>query len=489
MKNPGQAREAVVSWIEEHAPEFFPYSEAIWSLAELGCEEHRSSRLLCRLLHDHGFAVEAGPAGLPTAFLAAWGQGRPVIGFNCEYDSLPGLSQQVKSQKAPLVEGAPGHGCGHNLLGVGSVMAAVALRRWLAATGRPGAVVVLGCPAEELCIGKPFLARDGFFKGFDAILDWHPFWSNSANHDSCNAYFSLKYHFQGRTAHGNAPWLGRSAADSALLMGHALELLREHIPPGNPNAPNTFNYTFSDLGPEYPNVVPDRGTLWVVGRIQSSDQMVDLVRRIGRCAEAAALATETSWSEEFITASHERIPNQTLSALVHRNLTEIGPPRFDAAEHDFARQIQRASGVAECGLSEEVLPLSGGFSGVSDNSEFSWFAPFAMVRVTAGPAGFGWHNWQVTASAGSSIGAKAMTTAAKVLAASAVELVLRPEILAEAAGEFRRRLAGGEYCSLIPAGSPPPVRISREIMDKYRPEMNERSPLVEPGPAGEEAVE
>jgi len=489
MRNALQAREDVVSWLEEHAPEFFPYAEAIWRLAELGCEERRSASLLSGLLRNNGFAIETGPAGMPTAFLAAWGRGRPVIGFNCEYDSLPGLSQQVIPKKAPLVEGAPGHGCGHNLLGVGSIMAAIAVRRWLAASGRPGAVVVLGCPAEELCIGKPFLARDGFFKGFDAILDWHPFWWNSANHDSCDAYFSLKYHFQGQTAHGNAPWLGRSAADSALLMGHALELLREHIPPGNPDAPNTINYTFSDLGPEYPNVVSDRATLWVVGRIQNSDQMADLVRRIGRCAEAAALATETSWTEEFITASHERIPNQTLSALVHRNLTEIGPPRFEAAEHDFARQIQRASGVTESGLNEEILPLGGGFSGVSDNSEFSWFAPFAMVRIAAGPDGFGWHNWQVTASAGSSIGAKAMTAAAKVLAASAVELILRPEILAEAAGEFRRRLDGREYRSLIPEGSPPPILISREIMDKYRSELEERSPFVEPGPAGGEAAE
>ena len=465
-----EQKRTTISWIDEHCEEFYPYSNAIWSYAELACEEHRSSALLVKLLRDRGFEVDAGVAGMPTAFIARWGNGAPVIGLNCEYDALSGLSQQVTADKDPLVEGAPGHGCGHNILGVGSVLAAVAVKEWLLQTNSKGTVIVFGAPAEEVCIGKPYMARAALFEGIDAIIDWHPWAYNGANYDTCNAYFNLKYHFYGRTAHGNSPWEGRSALDSAILMGHALELLREHIPPGHPDAANTINYTFSDVGPEYPNVVPDRATIWVIGRITTSDVMAGIIQRIHKCAEGASLATGTTWKKEFITATHEKIVNKTLSAVLYKNLVEIGAPKFDQSEQEMAKKMQRDLGVEELGLNEEILVFQGGSSAVSDNSEYTWFAPFAMVWLTCGPSGIGWHNWQIVASA-YEVGRKPMVKAAQVLAASAVELILNPQIIAEAKEELAKRLSGRKYRPLIPEESAPPIDVNRKTMEKYRPLM------------------
>jgi len=469
MNDMAKGKDFVVSWIDDHCKAFYGYSNAIWSFAELGFSEFLSSRLLMDLLKERGFRVQEGVAGMPTAFIASWGSGKPVIGISGEYDALPGLSQHVGAEKNPVVEGAPGHGCEHNIFGVGSAIAAIANKEWLAGEGRPGTVVFLGTPAEELAAGKAYMARAGLFQGIDAIIDWHPWNYNSANYDTCNGYFSVRYHFRGRTAHGNSPWHGRSALDGALLMGHALEILREHIPPGHhPDAANTLNYTFSDVGPEYPSVVPDRSTVWVVGRIRTAEEMEGIIGRVHKCAEAASIATETSLKREFISAIHEKIPNKILSSVLYRNLMEVRPPSFDPDEKEFARKMQRDLGVEETGLTEKVMEFQEGFSVVSDNSEYSWFAPFAMVWITAGPAGFGWHNWQVTASGRSTIGKKAMVVAAKVLGASSVELFTNPQIIEEARRELSERLAGRSYKSLIPEEVDPPVDINRKTMGKYK---------------------
>jgi aminobenzoyl-glutamate utilization protein B len=463
--------QAIVSWLNKHAVEFYPYADAIWSYSELGGEEFLSSALLIKLLESHGFKVDAGVAGMPTAFIAKWGDGEPIIGFSCEYDALPGLSQHPGSEKKSVVEGAPGQGCGHNLLGVGGAMAAVALKEWMAGGKVPGTVKVLGTPAEEVCVGKPYMARSGLFEGFDAILDWHPGKWNHAGYKTCNAFFNLKFHFSGRTGHGNSPWTARSALDSALLMGHALEMLREHIPPGQPEGAHTIGYTFSDVGPEYPNVISDRASIWVVGRLTTTEQSEDVVRRIQKCAEGASLATDTSWSMEFITATHERIPNKILSTLFHRHLTDIGPTRFDAYEQDMAKKMQRDLGVPEIGLLEQIEDLQPGTAGVTDNSEYSWHAPLGMLWTVTAPFNVGAHNWQVAACSGTSIGKKGMTLAAKVLASSASELLQTPQLLEEARKEFKERLKGRAYHSLIPERVRPPLTLNHVVMEKYRPLM------------------
>jgi aminobenzoyl-glutamate utilization protein B len=475
-----RAKAFVTDWVERHRDAFSSHAKAIWEFPELGCEEVRSSRLLAGVLREHGFEVELGVAGIPTAFVARAGRGAPTIAFSAEYDALPGLSQQAAEpgaapRQVAEVEGAPGHGCGHNLLGVGGALAAIAVRRWLEAEGRGGTVIVFGTPAEEVCVGKPFMARAGAFAGVDAVLDWHPWDHNSANADACNAYFNARFHFRGRTGHGNSPWTGRSAFDAALLMGHAIEMLREHVPPGPPGAANTLNYTFSDVGPAYPNVVPDRSTVWIVGRISDSEVMRDVIERVQRCAEGAALATGTSVQPELTTASHEKVPNRTLSAVLHRHFSEAGAPPFDAGEQEYARGVQRQLGLPEAGIAQEILPFAEGSSCLSDNSEYSWFAPFAMIWVALAPAGAAWHSWVVTAAAGSSLGTKAMLVAARVLATSAAELFLEPRHLADARREMAERLRGRTYASLIPEGAGPPIDVNRATMEKFRHQLEART--------------
>jgi len=461
-------KQFLLDWLESHKDAFYQVSDAIWNFSELGMEEHQSAALLADLLEKHGFNVEKGVAGMPTSFVAFCGSGKPVLGLSAEYDCLPGLSQKIIDEQDPVIPGAPGHGCGHNLLGTAAVAAAIALKNALEHLGLSATIKVFGTPAEELCIGKPFMARAGLFKDVDVFLDWHPWFYNRADYDRCNAYFNIKYHFKGRTAHGNSPWHGRSALDAAMLQAHAVEMLREHITPGTEDAANTINYTFPDVGPEFPSVVSDRATAWYVGRITTAEEMVRIIARINKCAEAAAMATETEVETEFITATHEKIPNKILAEVVHKNFQEIGAPQFTEEEHRFVKKMQKALGGKEEGLAESILPFGGGGSALCDTSEYSWHAPYATAWISMGPPGIGWHNWTVVACAGSSMGKKSMDTAAKVLAASAADLIQNPGIIAEAKQELQERLAGRTFQSLIPDTVKPPVNINQAIMEKYR---------------------
>ncbi len=470
-ENYTKEKKSAVDWIESNKSSFYKLSNAIWSYAELGMEEYQSSRAIIDFLKRNDFDVESGVADMPTAFVATFGTGKPVIGFSCEYDALPGLSQkQDRNEEEPVIEGAPGHGCGHNLLGIGAIMAAVALKNAMIDFGLQGTIKIFGTPAEELCIGKPYMARAGLFNDIDAFIDWHPGSFNCANYSACNAYFNIRYHFRGRTAHGNSPWYGRSALDAAILMGHMIEHLREHTTPGNPPyAANTINYSFSDVGPAFPVVVPNRSTLWCVGRIVTSDEMSYIINRVNKCADAAAMATETSVETEIISAIHERIPNKVISQVYYDNLQMIGAPVFTEDEHNFVKQMQKDFGVPETGLYIDIMPFDGGSSGVSDNAEYSWFTPFSELRVACVPDGIGVHNWQFAACARSTIGKKALDIAAKTLAASGIDLLMHPEIINEAKKELHERLEGRVFKSLIPETVKPPVLVNREIMDKYRP--------------------
>ena len=331
-------------------------------------------------------------------------------------------------------------------------------------------IKVFGTPAEELCIGKPFMAKAGLFKGLDVLLDWHPWNYNRADYDACNAYFNVKYHFKGKTSHGNSPWYGRSTLDAAMLMGHAVELLREHIRPSTAglDAANTINYTLSDVGPEFPSVVPDRTTAWYVGRFDQTELMVEVMERIDKCAKGAAMATDTSVEIELITATHDKIPNKALAEVMHKNLEEIGTPKFTAEEQEFAAKMQREVGVPETGLDEMIMPFGGGSSVLCDTSEYSWFGPYVTLWVTMAPAGLGWHNWIVNSCAGSPLGKKAMKTAAKVLAATAFDAISNPDLVKAAKAEFDERLSARNYIAVLPDELTPPLDINKAVMDKYR---------------------
>ncbi|MDR1776427.1 MAG: amidohydrolase [Desulfovibrio sp.] len=453
------------TWVEENKEEFIQCAMYIFNNPELGMQEFKAVKALTDVAARHGFTIETGVAEMPTAFVATYGTGKPVIAFSVEYDCLPGLSQKVSAVKDPVFEGGPGHGCWHNILGTGALQAGIAFRHAMEKFGFSGTIKIFGTPGEEICVGKAFMARAGLFNDIDAVVDWHPVEGLTLIGRGSNAYFSKYYHFKGKTAHGNAPWKGRSSLDAAILMGHAAEMLREHIKPGK-DSPNNYNYSFSDVGPEYPCIVPDRSSIWFVGRFNTTEIMLDFLERLDKCAEGAALATGTTVTPELVTALHEKIPNTTLSLVMHENYLAHGQFQITAKEQNFVKELQKNAGYEPVGLVQKEAPPATLDTPVSDISEYSWHAPVAMFRPAMFPGPT--HHWTITATAGSSIGQRAIGYAAKILAESAVDLALTPGLLAKAQAELRERLNGRVYASLIPDHITPPVDANRHAMEKYK---------------------
>lgn len=407
---------------------------------------------------------------MPTAFIAKFGEGTPVIAYSSEYDALPGLSQKKDSVvQEPVVPMAPGHGCGHNLMAIGGVLAAIALKEYMIENHLPGTIKVFGTPAEELCIGKPFMAKEGLFEGVDVFIDWHPNHMNRAAACDTNAYFNVKYHFSGVPAHGNAPWNGRSSLDGAMLMGHAIEMLREHIRPGTEASATTLNYAFPDVGNSFPNVVPAKTIIWCVGRMKDAELAADVLTRLNACAEGCAIATGTTVECEVITATHDMIPNMCLSKLVEENLRYVGAPEYSEKDQEEAKAIQRTMGVEETGYSGEILETVLGSQPVTDSSEYSWYAPIAFLNVALAPsADAGWHSWTSAKFAGSEVGKRVLETVGKTLALVGYDVLTKPEIIIEAKAELAKRLDGKVYETLLPQDAKPDLDTNKDIMEKFR---------------------
>ena len=463
-------------WMEEHKQEFYAVADEIWEHPELGLEEYRAFGLLTGVLKKYGFQVERGQGGMPTAFVATYGSGRPVVGINAEYDCLPGLSQKCNvAHPDPVQEGAPGQGCGHNLLGTTSVFSAVALRHAIEKFGLTCTVAVLGSPYEESSVGKPLIAREGVYQGMDLIMDWHPWNYNRADYDKCNSVFVMKHHFRGKSAHGAYPWEGRSALDAGMLFGMSLEMLREHIKPNGPDAASTINYTFQNCGPTFANVVPDITTVQLYGRFADLETSQDAFERIKNCAQGAALATGTTTDYELVTYTHNKIPNKVLAEVVHQNMELYGAPDFTEEEQSFVKEMQTYMGVEPTGLDTTIQPFGPSETIICDTPEFSWNAPYVTFWLTMGPQGVGWHNWMITACAGNSIGKKTMDRAAQIMTSSFVDIATSPETVANARAEWKERMAGRTYTCLMPDDHKAPLGINRETMEKY---FGKREPIA-----------
>jgi aminobenzoyl-glutamate utilization protein B len=333
--------------------------------------------------------------------------------------------------------------------------------------GFAGTIKIFGTPAEELCIGKPFMGSRGVFEGVDLFLDWHPWSGSSVHYASCPAYFNVKYHFKGRAAHGNAPWYGRSALDAAMLQAHAIEMLREHYPPGpSPTAAHTINYTFSDTGPEFASVVPDRATLWCVGRFSTAELVSEIIERVDKCAEGAALASGTTVTKEYITASREMIPSETVARVLYENLIAAGDAAFTEEEKAFVAALQREEGQTPF-WAAEIPPPGPAVLAVTDAAEYSWVAPYGILILNLGP-GPGWHNRMVTACAGGSHGEKTLDKAGLILAWAAADFLEDDALLQKAKAEWAERMKDRRRESLLPADAPVPLDINKAAMDKYR---------------------
>jgi len=474
-------KRSAINFIDEKAPLIAEVADRIWDFAELSLQEVRSAELYCQVLAQEGFAVECGVCGIPTAFTATYGAGRPYIGILAEYDALSGLSQVGGSLvREELTPGGTGHGCGHNLLGAGAFAAALGVKRWLDESGKPGTVILYGCPGEEGGASKSFMARDRVWEELDAALTWHPEDVNEVRTGSTNSCIQVQYRFEGVSSHAaGAPELGRSALDAVELMNIGVQFLREHT-----SDKARIHYAITDAGGRSPNVVQPRATVLYMVRSNHVSEAVELQRRVDKIADGAALMTETTYERTFIDGLADTIPNHVLEALLYENYQALGVPTYTDGEHAYAdalaktystcenipgtgtkfdplyaARVRKLRGEAGHYMNDFLLPLYTGDAfqaGSTDVGDVSWLTPTAQIHVAAWPNGCPGHSWQNVSCDRTAIGHKAAVHAGKVLAAAAIDLMQRPDILKAAREEFELRTAEGYTCP-IPEGAVPIV--------------------------------
>jgi len=442
-----QDHSAMLNRMTGDAPKYAALSRQIWEFAETGFQEQKSSALLVKELKAAGFKVETGVAGMPTAFVASIGQGKPVIAILGEYDALPGLSQQTVPEKKPVVEGANGHGCGHNLFGVATVQAVTELRRLMEERKIPGTLRLYGTPAEEGGGGKIHMIRAGLFQDVDAAITWHPWDVNAATNQNWLATVAGRFKFTGRAAHAAAsPENGRSALDGAMIMTHALDLMREHVP-----QETRMHYIFEKAGAAA-NIVPDNTELVMMARHPSKEVLAGIWERILNCAQAGALATGTQVSFEVTGSYANMMSNRTLTTLVDRMMRVAGGYKYTPEEAAFADGIRKTlSAPGSDEGHETILPvIEGIFSASTDVGDVSYVVPTVQFLAATWVPGTSAHTWQSTAASGMSIGQKGMLVAARTLALTGLALFTEPQTLQAAKAEFQKASAGKTYNSLHP---------------------------------------
>jgi aminobenzoyl-glutamate utilization protein B len=451
------AREAALEAAGQLETETAEIARALWDLSETALREERSATLLREVLAGEGFSIEAGVAGMPTAFVASWGEGRPIIGILAEYDALPGVGNAVVPERSPREDGVTaGHGCGHNLFGAASVVGAMAAKRALETRGLEGTIRLYGTPAEETVVGKVYMAREGLFDDLDAAIDWHPGTETGTRNQPGRAMNSFTVEYFGQAAHGSRdPWNGRSALDAVELLNYGVNMMREHVEPTA-----RIHYVIPEGG-DAPNVVPEYAKVWYYVRDLNRESVQGYYERILKIAEGAALATGTTHEVHLITGVHECLPNRPLQEAVQSNLEIVGGPAYTEEEQEFARRLQRSLGVEEKGFVGDIEPLAAEpqpvEGGSTDVCEVSHIVPEVGFRVTTAAAGIPWHSWAATACHGTSAGLKGAVVAARVIALTTADMVTDPELLAAAREDFRERSGGKPYRSPIPADQPPPL--------------------------------
>ena len=463
---PSDLKTNTAHWIDANATLLAATSKKIWTYAEPSLEEFKSSKELQTLLRANGFKVEAGVAGMPTAFVATYGSGSPVIGILAEFDALLGVSQSDQPRREPGTNPAAGHACGHSLYGVGSTGAAIAVKKLIEAGSLKGTVKLYGTPAEETAIGKVYMLRAGYFKQDDVILHWHPGAITGASYGSSKAIVDIKVRFTGQQAHASAqPWAGRSALDAVELTSVGVQYMREHI------RPDARIHSVITKGGGQPNVVPGDAEAWYYLRADKFDDVINYFSWFKEIAEGAAKMTQTKLEPiEILSEMHELIPNRPLEEAVARNLVTIGAPVWDEKELAFAAETQRnfkdpfgfdytKSGIA---LSKTIEPLPDQVKkgeSSTDVGDVSWFVPTAGVMVAGYGYGLPVHSWPVVAASGTSIGMKALVIAAKVMAATAVDLYTDPALIERAKEEYARTAGKMTFKTVIPEGQPAPATV------------------------------
>lgn len=448
--------------VDEFSAEIHRMASTLWEYSETGLMEAQSSDFLADVLEREGFTVERGVAAMPTAFVASWGNGRPIIGILAEYDALPGVANAPVPHRQARDDGVTsGHGCGHNLFGAGSVGGAIALKRAMDEHGIAGTVRLYGTPAEETLIGKVYMAKAGYFDDLDAALDWHPGLVTETRNQSGRALNNFTVEFFGQAAHGSAdPWNGRSALDAVELMDDGVNLMREHIQPTA-----RIHYVIPNAG-EAPNVVPEYARVWYYVREINRDRVEEYYDWILKIAEGAAMGTRTEHKVTLLTGVHETLLNRPLQEAVQRNLELVGAPAYPAEYQQFARALQGSIGLEQSGLDLEVKPLADepqpASGGSTDVAEVSYITPSAGFSVTTAAADVPWHSWATSASHGTPWAPMASDVAAKVIAATGVDILTNADLRRRARAFFDDATGGRPYESPIPLDqSPPPPVVSQ----------------------------
>ncbi len=471
-------KKKVFDYIQQQDKVLYKVSDQIWDFAETAFEEHESVKALKKVLSDYGFKVQDNVADIATAFSASYGSGKPVIGILGEFDALSGLSQVAdQPKKEALNKGAAGHGCGHNMLGVGAVGAALGIAHYLKETKKSGTVIYYGTPGEEGGSGKTFMARDGVFDDLDIALSWHPANQHMVWTGSSLANSQVYYRFRGVAAHaaGN-PHQGRSALDAVELMNVGVQFLREHMIPEA-----RVHYAITDSGGYSPNVVQAYAEVLYLIRSPLSSQVAELNERVNDIARGAALMTGTELEIDFVKACSNVVPNSVLENLLHENLLQAPLPEYTEEEMAYARKFADAVDHSERGLRriansfppemrKELLakvdeplynfvmpyvPTEAAMSGSTDVGDVSWVCPTSQIRVATWVADTPGHSWQIVAQGKGPIAHKATVYAAQVLAGAAIDLLENPAKIAAAKEEHQERLQGGKYICPIPKGVKP----------------------------------
>lgn len=469
-----QGKRIANEWVDAHRELLVTTHQQIWEWAEVGLQEYRTGKLLADILEREGFQVERGVAGMPSAFVATYGSGQPVIGMMAELDALPGLSQKIVPYREPLKEGAAGHGCGHCSYAATALGAALAVKAAMDAQGLPGTIKCFGCPAEETLVGKVFMVRDGVFDGLDACLGHHPGAVNGVSLGSANAMNSVKFEFYGKASHaGGSPEQGISALDAAELMNIGVNYMREHVV-----QETRMHYVIEDGGHE-PNIVPAYARSWYYVRAPTRELVERYYERVLRIADGADLMAGTTHKVRFLTGVHNTIPNRPLAELVVANMRAIGAPTYTEEELAFAREVGKSISREEkrAALGRSPLPNAmelldvdlntriydpygeerKGGGGSTDVADVSWNTPtieFSTAQFVVGAPG---HSWQHAAMSGTSVGHKSTLFAAKVMANTVIDLLTDRDILEKVHEDWRKRMEGLVYKSPLPPDLKPPL--------------------------------
>lgn len=445
---------AMLTALDAKADHYADVAQQIWRFAEVGFMEVKSTALLQSELKTAGFTITAGVAGEPTAFVAEFGSGAPVIALLGEFDALPGLSQDATPSRNPLIAGGPGHGCGHHLFGTASTAAAIALKSWMQANNVKGTLRLIGTPAEEGGSGKVYMVRDGVFNDVDAVIAWHPGDENSITGERTMANISGKFHFTGISAHAAAaPERGRSALDGVEVMNVMTNYLREHIPDGT-----RIHYVITDGG-RAPNVVPDAAEVYYYVRHVDMKVVNDVWSRVVNAAKGAAMGTGTSYELQLTGSVYALLPNETLAKVQQKMLERVGGYTMTPAERAFAEQLQQSPQFMPQPLTNTALikPLIIGAAGSAstDVGDVSWVVPTVQLSAATWVPGTAAHSWQAVAAGGMSLGSKGMMVAAKTMALTGAELFQSPATIATAKAELdRRRGADFRYSTVLGTQKP-----------------------------------